>query len=54
MGESLVRLCEEMGCPISKNRQVAASLLKEQSVPEKQKERGKTQIAKKAKIVSNQ
>ena len=47
-GESLVRLCEETGCPISKNSRVAAALLKEQSVSEKEKIRDKSQNKKTA------
>ena len=58
-GESLVRLCEETGCPMSKNIQAAAALLKKQSMSEKEKSRDKSQKkevrqkAKKTEIVSN-
>ena len=47
-GESLIRLCEETGCPISKNSRVAAALLKEQSVSEKEILRDKSQKEKSA------
>ena len=46
--ESLVRLSEETGCPISKNSRFAAALLKEQSVSEKEKLRDKSQKKKTA------
>ena len=51
-GESLVRLCEETGCPISKNSRVSAALLTEQKESEKNKERSKSykrKIARKLK-----
>ena len=41
-GESLVKLCEETGCPISTKCRVAAALLTEQVQSEKQKKRAKS------------
>ena len=41
-GESLVKLCEEAGCPISRNSRVCAALLTEQVESEKRKERAKS------------
>ena len=46
-GESLVKLCEEAGCPISRNSCVCAALLTEQVESEKRKERVKS-LKKKA------
>ena len=41
-GESIVKLCEETGCPISTKSRVAAALLSEQVQSEKQKMRAKS------------
>ena len=46
LGESLVRLFEDMGCQNSKNHPVTAALLKAQNESEKQKETGKSQKKK--------
>ncbi|MCU7801218.1 MAG: hypothetical protein KZQ70_14055 [gamma proteobacterium symbiont of Lucinoma myriamae] len=45
-GESLVRLCEETGCPITSNSRVAAALLTEQKNSEKGKDRAKSRTRK--------
>lgn len=38
-GESIVRLCDAMGCPVPSNSRVSAALLTEQQISEKEKER---------------